>query len=81
MSLGHLIDHDDREVTRLDRQIHGWLRDDVGYREIQRIDGIGSVVAAVFTAEIGDVSRFKSAKQLCSWVGVTPRHEKSPTRR
>ncbi len=77
VSLGHLIDHDDREVTRLDRQIHGWLRDDVGYREIQRIDGIGSVVAAVFTAEIGDVSRFKWAKQLCSWVGVTPRHRES----
>ena len=73
VSLGRLIDHYDREVTRLDRQIHGWLRDDVGYNEIQRIDGIGPVFAAVFIAEIGDVSRFKSPKQLCSWVGVTPR--------
>ena len=33
--------------------------------------------AAVFTAEIGDVSRFKTPKQLCSWVGVTPRHRES----
>lgn len=33
--------------------------------------------AAVFTAEIGDVSRFKSPKQLCSWVGLTPRHRES----
>ena len=71
VSLGRLIDHYDTEIRRLDRQIHSWLRDDVGYREIQRIDGIGPVFAAVFTAEIGDVSRFKTPKQLCSWVGVT----------
>ena len=77
VSLRRLIGHYDREVTRLDRQIHGWLRDDVGYREIQRLDGVGPVFAAIFTAEIGDVSRFKSAKQLCSWVGVTPRHRES----
>ena len=77
VSLRRLIGHYDREITRLDRQIHGWLRDDVGYHEIQRIDGIGPVFAAIFTAEIGDVSRFQSAKQLCSWVGVTPRHRES----
>ena len=77
VSLRRLIGHYDREIRRLDRQIHSWLRDDVGYREIQRIDGVGPVFAAVFTAEIGDVSRFKSPKQLCSWVGVTPRHRES----
>jgi len=77
ISLRRLIGHYDREIRRLDRQIHTWLRDDVGYREIQRIDGIGPVFAAVFVAEIGDVTRFTSPKQLCSWVGVTPRHRES----
>ena len=77
VSLRRLIDHYDREVTRLDRQIHGWLRDDVGYREIQRLAGVGPVFAAIFVSEIGDVSRFNSAKQLCSWVGLTPRHRES----
>jgi transposase len=77
VSLRRLIAHYDREVTCLDRRIHGWLRDDAGYHEMQRIDGIGPVFAAIFVAEIGDVSRFKSPKQLCSWVGVTPRHRES----
>lgn len=77
VSLRRLIDHYDQEIQRLDRQIHGWLRDDVGYNEVQRIDGIGPVFAAVFVAEIGDVSRFTSPKQLCSWAGVTPRHRES----
>lgn len=77
MSLRRLIGHYDREIRRLDREIHTWLRDDVGYHEIQRLDGIGPVFAAVFVAEIGDVTRFTSPKQLCSWVGVTPRHRES----
>jgi len=77
VSLRRLIDHYDREIQRLDRTIHRWLRDDVGYREIQRLAGVGPVFAAIFVAEIGDVTRFRSPKQLCSWVGLTPRHRES----
>ena len=35
------------------------------------------MLAAVFVAEIGDVSRFKSARHLCSWAGLTPTHHES----
>lgn len=34
---------------------------------------MGKVFAAVFVAEIGDVSRFDDPKRLCSWAGLTPR--------
>jgi hypothetical protein len=37
------------------------------------------VLAAVFVAEIGNVHRFAGAPQLCSWVGLTPRHRESDT--
>ena len=70
-----LIGHHDREVVRLDRAIHLRRRDDVGYRTIQHLDGIGPV----FVAEIGDISRFRSPKQLVSWAGLTPNHRKSDT--
>jgi transposase len=33
----------------------------------------------VFVAEIGDVTRFVSARHLCSWAGLTPRHRESDT--
>ena len=78
-SLRRLIGHHDREVVRLDRAIHLRLRDDVGYRTIQHLDGIGPVLAGVFVAEIGDVSRFASPKRLCSWAGLTPKHRESDT--
>jgi transposase len=38
------------------------------------------VLAAVFVAEIGDVTRFGRPQQLCSWAGMTPRHRESDTK-
>ena len=51
-----------------------------GYQVIQQLPGIGPVLAAVIIAEIGDVTRFKNAAQLCSWAGLTPRHRESDTK-
>ena len=31
-------------------------------------------------AELGDVTRFKSAKHVCSWAGLTPRHRESDSK-
>ncbi len=76
-SLRDLIGRYDREITELDQRIHVRLRDDVGYRTIQQLSGVGRVFAGVFVAEIGDITRFPNPKRLCSWVGLTPRHRES----
>ncbi len=74
MSLRRFIGHYDREVKRLDHEIHSWLRNDVGYREIQRLDGVGPVLAAVFVAEIGDIGMNGSgtASVASSLMGIDP---------
>jgi len=76
-SLRDLIELYGREVQILDRRISIHLRDHAGYKAIQVISGVGPVLAAVFVAEIGDVTRFASADRLCSWAGLTPRHRES----
>jgi transposase len=76
-SLRDLVGGYDREVAMLEREIHGWLKDDAGYGAIQAIDGVGRTLAAVFAAEIGDVSRFPNPQTLCSWAGLTPKHRES----
>jgi transposase len=76
-SLRDLVYAIDREILMLEREIHDWLRDDVGYAAIQAIPGVGRTIAAIFVAEIGDVSRFSTAEALCSWAGLTPRHRES----
>jgi transposase len=79
-SLRDLIEVYDREVAMLERRIHERLRGDRGYQAIQRITGVGRTMAAIVVAEIGDVSRFRSAESLCSWAGLTPRHRESDTK-
>ncbi len=77
--LRDLVETYDREIGFLDRDIHRILCDDAGYDAIQAIYGVGPVLAAVFVAEIGDVTRFGSPKALCSWAGLTPKHRESDT--
>ena len=65
------------EITMLSEVIADLLAGDRGAQVIQQLPGIGPVLAAVITAEIGDVTRFRNAGQLCSWAGLTPRHRES----
>ncbi|HMK99419.1 MAG TPA: IS110 family transposase [Acidimicrobiales bacterium] len=76
-SLRELIRRYDREVKLVERELHIVLKDHPGYQAIQVIPGVGKIFAAIFVAEIGDVSRFASAEKLCSWAGLTPKHRES----
>lgn len=79
-SLRRLVAVFDTEVAGFGARISARLADHAGYRAIQRLDGVGPVLAAVFVAEIGEVDRFGGAPQLCSWAGLTPRHRESDTK-
>jgi transposase len=79
-SIRDVIELLNREVDMLERRTHRELKDHLGYRAIQALDGVGLVLAAVFVAEIGDVTRFSSPQALCSWAGLTPRHRESDTK-
>jgi transposase len=40
---------------------------------------VGTILGAVFIAEIGEVHRFSGPGQLASWAGLTPKHHESDT--
>jgi len=79
-SLRALIAVLDGEVGRLEEQAADMLAGDRGYAAIRQLPGIGPVLGAVIAAEIGDITRFRTPGQLCSWAGLTPRHYESDTR-
>ena len=58
-SLRQLIGELNTEITMLNEVIADLLAGHHGYRVIQRLPGIGPVLAAVIIAEIGDVTRFR----------------------
>ena len=76
-SLRDLIELCDREIAMLEKETAPFFAGDLGYHAVQAIPGVGPVLAAVFVAEIGDIGRFKSARHLCSWAGLTPTHHES----
>jgi transposase len=76
-SLRRLIDNLDFEIDLFTGIVRGRLVRDPGYLAVQQIPGVGPVLAAVFVAEIGDVSRFATAPQLACWAGLTPKHHES----
>jgi transposase len=80
VSLLRLIDAFGFEIDTATKRVVADLARHPGYRAVQTIPGVGPVLAAVFVAEIGDVTRFPSPRQLCSWAGMTPRHRESDTK-
>ena len=78
-SLRDLVALYNREITMLDGLIARRLEGHKGYEAIQAIPGVGKILAAIFVAEIGDISRFERPEQLASWAGMTPRHHESDT--
>jgi len=79
-SLRDLIEIYNREIDQLDKRIPTMLAGHQGYHAIQAIPGVGPLLAAVFVAEIGDVTRFDSPHRLTSWAGLTPKHRESDTK-
>lgn len=64
-------------LEQVERAIQELLDDDEQARLLKSIPGIGDVTAAAFLSEVGDATRFESAKQLVSFVGFAPRVQHS----
>ncbi|MGX7671119.1 IS110 family RNA-guided transposase [Plantactinospora sp. DSM 117369] len=78
-SLLRLIDGIDFEISAVAGPLRAALAGHAGFRAVQKVPGVGSTLAAIFVAEIGDVTRFGAPAHLASWAGLTPKHRESET--
>jgi transposase len=78
-ALLRLIDAIDFELRAVAGPLRVALADHAGFRAVQKVPGVGPVLAAIFVAEIGDVTRFAGPAHLASWAGLTPKHRESDT--
>ena len=65
-----LIDALESVIGGLDAEIRGHARSDPRVNVLTQLPG--PFTAVVLLAEIGDISRFASARKLASWAGLTP---------
>jgi transposase len=71
------IDFLDAEVRALDQAI---AREALRSRAVQRlmtVPGVSVITASTFVAAIGDIRRFRSARQLVGYLGLDPRVRQS----
>ena len=79
-SLRDLIEVYDREINELDRRIATHAGPPPGLPGHPGHPGVGPILAAVFVAEIGDITRFPSPASCPRGPGMTPRHRESDTK-
>ena len=63
----------DAQIRRLDGELVARWGGDPRVQRLTTIPGIGPFIAIVLVLELGDIQRFAHAKQIASYVGLTPR--------
>src|ERR687887_404011 len=61
-----------REIDAASREIDARAKDDPYVEVLCQIRGVGRYIAMLVIAEVGDITRFPSARHLCAWAGLTP---------
>jgi transposase len=59
-------------IERIDGELHARAKADPRVKVLRELPGVGEFTALVMVAEIGDVTRFPTARKLASWAGLTP---------
>jgi transposase len=67
-----LIDALQEPIDRLDQEVGQRARSEPAVKVLTQLPGVGLFTALVLLAEIGDISRFGSARKLAAWAGLTP---------
>ena len=67
-----LIDALQQPIHRLHWKLHQRAKAEPAVKVLTALPGVGPFTALVILAEVGDISRFASARKLAAWAGLTP---------
>jgi len=76
-NLLRLIDETQKSIDEVDTELAAIADASEQIKLLLTLPGIGLLGACALRGAIGDVSRFKSPAQLCSYLGLTPRVKQS----
>jgi transposase len=64
-------------IQEVEKQLHGIAKSSPDIQRLLTIPGIGLLTATALVATLGNVHRFRSARHLASFLGLTPREKSS----
>lgn len=71
----------ENRVKLVERELETLAKADTLTTRLRTIPGVGLLTATAFVGFVGDLSRFRSGRQLASYLGLTPRESSSGFRR
>lgn len=63
----------DERIRAYDKEIQELFKEDERSQRIEKVEGIGPVVATAILAAVGNGTFFKHGRQLSAWLGLVPR--------
>lgn len=63
----------DTRIAAFDAEFARMAREDEAARRLATIPGIGAINATALVAALGDARHFARGRDLCAWLGLTPR--------
>lgn len=65
--------HLDERLEKLEDELKIICRDNAHCQRLLTIPGVGLLSATALVAAVGDISTFKSGRELAAWLGLVPR--------
>lgn len=65
------------QVESYKNQVEQDAQQNVMYRAIIKIEGIGPITASAVVATVGNAKAFKNGRQMAAWLGLVPRQHSS----
>jgi transposase len=66
-----------QQILEADRRILAWHRSHETSRRLDRIPGVGPLVATALVASVPNPQAFKSGRDLAAWIGLVPKQNSS----
>ncbi|HEX6361794.1 MAG TPA: IS110 family transposase [Albitalea sp.] len=71
----------DQRIDSVDTALRDFARSEPIVQRLDAISGIGVLTATALWASVGEIQRFRRARQFSAWLGLPPREHSSGTRR
>jgi transposase len=75
--LAEHLDGLDKSIDDLEKQIGRAHAQSATSRLLEKVPGVGKIIASAITASAPDPSVFKSGRDFAAWLGLTPRQNSS----
>jgi transposase len=63
----------EKQITAIEIKIRAWHRVNPVSQRLEKIPGVGPLIATAVVATVGDASLFRSGREFAAWLGLTPR--------